>query len=315
MRVREMAWAAGPGRRAEAASRARQAAAGGDHHLHGRDRASGAGSAGERVRRRGEDPVRRATNPAARQGVAVPPRHRVRHGLRRFVEPVPGRLAGRRGVERPAVPGRDAHPDGEVHRDLRHLLERQHFRVLRSRPGPGSAGRCAWPRPPVSADRRRADDLALRPRGPGLPVPGRDAGVPGGRADRARPASQPGRRGDRHRQDRHRRAGLPQPLPTRTAGEAVTAVRGAPQGDSRAVAAHLPGGAGGRQLRRALRRRQSTGAMEACLRVRAVAAFLWRGQHSGRRLRDRRHRRVPSRRGRDLPGHPGSPANRESCSD
>ena len=48
-----------------------------DHDdLHGRHRADGARSARPRVRCRGQGPVRRAANPAARQGVDVPARHR-----------------------------------------------------------------------------------------------------------------------------------------------------------------------------------------------------------------------------------------------
>ena len=66
------------------------------------------------VRRRGQDPVRRDANPAARQGVAVPPANGVRHRLRRIVESVPRGPAGRRGVERSAVPRRHADPDGQV---------------------------------------------------------------------------------------------------------------------------------------------------------------------------------------------------------
>ena len=47
-----------------------------------------------------EDPVRRRSHPPARQGVAVPPQDRLRHGVRRLVQPLPRRAARRRGVER-----------------------------------------------------------------------------------------------------------------------------------------------------------------------------------------------------------------------
>ena len=101
-----------------------------------------------------------------------------------LVQPVPRRPAGRRGMERPAVPDRDPDADGEVRRHVRLLLERRHFRALRPRPGPRPAGRRAG-RGLRAAQCRRADHLALRAGGSRLSVPGGDAGIPGGRTDRA----------------------------------------------------------------------------------------------------------------------------------
>ena len=81
--------------------------------------------------------------PGCTPRLAVPARHRLRHRVRRLVEPVPCCAARRGGVERPAVPGRHAGAAGEVRGHLRHLLERRELRDLRPRPGPGPAGRRA----------------------------------------------------------------------------------------------------------------------------------------------------------------------------
>ena len=64
-----------------------------------------------RLRRRGQGPVRRRAHPAARQGVDVPPQHRLRHGVRRLLEPLARRPARRassgtsgcRGAATPAL--------------------------------------------------------------------------------------------------------------------------------------------------------------------------------------------------------------------
>ena len=89
VRVRQVARPAGPGGAAAGSAPPRCTAAGGDHHLRRRDGAGGPRPAGHRVRRRGQDPVRRSAHQAARQGLAVPPAHRLRHRLRRLVQPVP----------------------------------------------------------------------------------------------------------------------------------------------------------------------------------------------------------------------------------
>ena len=71
--------------------------------------------------------------------------------------------------------------------------------------------------------------------------------------------------------------------------------------DPRAVAPHVPRGAGRRDLRRALRRRRPAGAVAPRLRQRPVADAYGVDEHPGRRLRHRRDRRVPPRASHDLP--------------
>ena len=85
-------------------------------------------------------------------------------------------------------------------------------------------------------------------------------------------------------------------------------VRRTPARDPPAVAAHLSRSSGGRQLRRALRRRQPTRAVASRVRERPGAQPVRRREHPGRPLRCRRGRRVPSRRGAHLPAHPRPPS-------
>ena len=155
-----------------------------------------------------------------------------------------------------------------------------------------------WPRP-------RADDsttgstislsgLEVRP----FPYQQRDARGPRVERSSPRPPPQSGGGRDRHRQDRRRRPGLPTVCASRPRRATVAAVRRAPPGDPRAVAAHLPRGAGRRHVRRAVRRRQPSGAVAARLRQRPVAELPTAWRTSQRPLRRRRHRRVPPRRGR-----------------
>ena len=68
------------------------------------------------------------------------------------------------------------------------------------------------------------------------------------------PTPQPRRRGHRHRKDGHRSARLP-PAPRTARRPDATTLRRPPSGDSAAVASDVPGGAGGRSLWRAVRRR------------------------------------------------------------
>ena len=152
-----------------------------------------------------------AADQAACQGVAVPSTHRVRHGVRRLLEPLSRGAAGRRGVERPALVRRHPGLDEQVRRDVRDVLEQLHVRDVRPGPGPRPAGRCPcrglWPQ-----GHRPRDHLSVRHGGAALPLPGRDAGTARGRAGGARPTPQPGCRSDGDRQDSHRGVGLPRPL-------------------------------------------------------------------------------------------------------
>ena len=154
------------------------------------------------------------------------------------------------------------------------------------------------------------------------PSPGSRCGLPhqqdhprpaAGRAGGARPAPQPRRRRHRHRQDRHRGAGL-QAAPCRRT-RPVAAVRRAPQGDPRAVPPHLPGGAGRRapsaSCTSAANARSAGGTSSPACRAcrRTASSRLPAGP-----VRRRRHRRVPPRRGGDLPAAARPPASRSSCS-
>ena len=215
------------------------------------------------LRRRGEGPVRRATNPAARQGVAVPPRHRLRHRLRRLINL--SRAALLDGVEWNVRLSQVGTPPlaAEVRGDVRHLLERPDLRALRPRPRPRPAGRRAGRG--VGGERHdRVTIYALRPRGAPVPVPAGDARRLEVERDGPRPAPQSGGGGDRYRQDGRRRARLPAPVPRMPADAPATAVRRAPPRDPRAVAAHLPRGA---------RRRATSASSTSAGAARALASM------------------------------------------
>ena len=111
------------------------------HDLHRRHRARGPRSTRPRLRRPGQDPVRRSAHAAPCQGVALPSRDRLRHGVRRVVEPVDQRAARGRRVERAPLECRDSEPDAEVPSDVRLVLEQQRVRDLRPRPRPRSTRR------------------------------------------------------------------------------------------------------------------------------------------------------------------------------
>ena len=91
-------------------------------------------------------------------------------------------------------------------------------------------------------DDRPRHALAVRPRGPSVPVPTGDAGRHRGRAQCPRPPSQSRRRCDRHRQDRRCRPRLSPPVHDGRWRPPVPPVCRAPEGDPRAVAADLSGG-------------------------------------------------------------------------
>ena len=100
----------------------------------------------------------------------------------------------------------------------------------------------------------------------------------------------------------------------RMPGRPVPPVRRPPQGDPRAVAQDLPGGPGRRGVRRAVRRRRGTRAVEARLRQRAEPVRRRAAAPGGGPVRRRRGRRVPPRRGHHLPAAARAPASRRSCS-
>ena len=279
------------------------------HDLHGRHRASSARPAGPRVRRRGEDPVRRPAHPAARQGVAVPPRHRLRHRLRRLLQPVAGRAARRRGVERPPVPGR-RHPTllEKFRRHVRHLLERRR----RSRPTTRTATATgSTMRSPRRRARRQHDRVTISLSGLEVrPYPYQQEMLEALDVERTV-------------HDRHRNLVV---AATGTGKTVIAALdyRGLcdarpATGPSLLFVAH-------RQeiLEQSLRtyREVLADANFGELYVGGARPERWRhvfasvqsltaygvAEHPGRRLRRRRHRRVPPRRGRDLPAHPRPPA-------
>ena len=73
-------------------------------------------------------------HPPARQGLAVPPRHRLRHRVRRVVQPLARRAPRRGRVERAALPVATPALLEKFSRHLRELLGRPDLRALRPRP-------------------------------------------------------------------------------------------------------------------------------------------------------------------------------------
>ena len=84
----------------------------------GRDRSTSPRPARQRLRRRGQDPVRHTPNPSTRQGLAVPAEHRLRHGVRRILKPLASRPSRWRRVECPPLADSHAGPAEQVRRDL-----------------------------------------------------------------------------------------------------------------------------------------------------------------------------------------------------
>ena len=93
-----------------------------DDQLPGRDRPQGGRPAAVAAEHRGPRLVRHPPHPAARQGLPVPPRHRLRHGLRRLGQPVAAGLDRGAGVDGQGQPVRVAAPLGPRRRDVRDLL-------------------------------------------------------------------------------------------------------------------------------------------------------------------------------------------------
>ena len=169
-----------------------------------------------------------ASHAPSRQGLAVPPQHRLRHGLCRILQSLDARRcsmasSGTCACRRVATPS--AAP--EVPGDLRHLLERRDFEPYdpdrdRDRLDDALAEAAG------TQASRPGDDLDLAASRSVRTLPAGDARRARGRARPSRPPPQPGGRGDGHRQDRRRRAGLP----TLCAGErdaAVAALRRPPR--------------------------------------------------------------------------------------
>ena len=86
------------------------------HRIHRTESARLAGGA----RRAGQGVVRHAVHAPAREGVAVPPRHRLLHRLHRLVKSVEVGARGRRGMERAPIAGGLAGHPREVRRHVRH---------------------------------------------------------------------------------------------------------------------------------------------------------------------------------------------------
>ena len=207
-------------------------------------------------------------------------------------------------MERPPLVGRDARAAAQV---------RGHLRQLLGRPGLRPTTRTTRRLERAAADRSAAtgrataSPIAVRPRGPAVPAPGGDPRGPGGGADRPRPAPQPRGRGHRHRQDRRRRARLPPAREQTRPGPALLFVAHRQEILEQALRTYrevLRDGAfgelyvGGR----------APGALAARLRLRPVAVRLRHRAARTRPLRRRRHRRVPPRRGADLPAPARPPA-------
>jgi HKD family nuclease len=85
------------------------------------------------------------------------------------------------------------------------------------------------------------------------------------------------------------------------------AVHRAPRGDPATVPTHLPRGPRRRLLRRALRRRQPTRAVAARLCEHPELVVIRRAPTARGAFRGGRHRRVPPRRGLDVPAAAGAP--------
>ena len=105
-----------------------------DHDLHRRDRTRGARPTDSRLRRGGQDPVRRRAYPPSRKGLAVPSEYRLRHCVRRIFQPLQQRSARRGRVERPIVEIATTPSLLQKFRGhVRLLLERRRVRDLRPR--------------------------------------------------------------------------------------------------------------------------------------------------------------------------------------
>ena len=98
VRLRHVAWGTAPGTRADSS-------AGGRRPLRVVTTTYIGGTDARRwivdprLRRPGEDSIRRCSDSASRQGLAVPPQYRLRHGVRRFIESLDERPPRWRGVE------------------------------------------------------------------------------------------------------------------------------------------------------------------------------------------------------------------------
>ena len=103
------------------------------HDVHRRHRASGRRRARPPLRRRGAHQLRDAIHAAARQGMALQTELRLRHRLRRKLQPLPCCAARRPGVERAPVRSRHARAPAQVRSHVRHLLGRRRLRAATTR--------------------------------------------------------------------------------------------------------------------------------------------------------------------------------------
>ena len=112
-----------------------------------------------------------AAHPPARQGLDVPPRDPLRHGVRRLVQSVPGGAARRRGVERPAVSGRDAVAARQVPTPPSTPTGTTRASNSTTPTAIGTGWTTPSPRPPGGRHARPGHDLPVRSRGPTVPLP------------------------------------------------------------------------------------------------------------------------------------------------
>ena len=252
---------AAAGEAAEARGRRRHAP-GPDYYVHRLHRARRAGLApGARRRRPGL--LRHHQHAPPRQGLALPPRLRLLHRLRRLVQPHPLGAGDGPRVERPDLRRPQPLHRREGGRGLRELLGGGRLRAVRRR----ALRRRRRPRP---ARRRPRDPPAHRD--PTVPVPGAAAG-----ADRAVPGARapPEPAGGRHRdgEDRHGRAGLPAAAEGAAGqGRAGAApLRRPPGGDPDPEPGHVRPRAPGREFRRGVGRGPEAGGVRPRLRVHPVA--------------------------------------------
>ena len=151
-----------------------------------------------------------------------------------------------------------------------------------------------------------AAPATVRPRGAPVPAPDPDPRGTRVGAHRSRPAPQPRRRGDRHRKDRRRRAGLRAAAqrPCRAIGCCSSPIAGRSSSSRGAPTARCwRDGTFGEEFVGG----DAPGAVAARLRQCPVAGRLRRRADPARPLRRRGRRRVPPRRGADLPPPARSP--------
>ena len=154
---------------------------------------------------RGPRLLRHPSHAAARQGIPVPPRHRLRHRLHRLGQPVAAGPDRGAGVDRQGQPVRVAASLGPRRRDVRDLLGGRRVRAVP--PGGAASAEAGTGRKSGSARCVRRRAFPVRPSA--LRLPAGDPRPARRRAAGAGPRPPPGRRRHRHRQDDDRRVRLP----------------------------------------------------------------------------------------------------------